>query len=77
MTRQAIIEHTLAAINALPEEKAAEISDFAGFLLKQHEEQLLTTGIAQIMSKKNKAADFLFEEEDLYTEADIKEPYNG
>jgi len=35
MTRQAIIEKTLYAINQLPEEKAIAISDFADFTIKQ------------------------------------------
>ncbi len=76
MTRQVIIERTLKAINQLPEEKAKEISDFADFISKQYDEQLLIKGIAQLTSE-SKAFEFLKEEEDLYTEADIKEPYNG
>ncbi len=48
MTRQAIIERTLKAINQLPEEKAEEISDFAEFMMKQHEEQQLSKGIQRL-----------------------------
>jgi hypothetical protein len=33
MTRQAIIEKTLKAINQLPVNKAEEISDFAEFII--------------------------------------------
>lgn len=76
MTRQAIIERTVKAINQLPEDKAEEISDFADFVIKRYEEQLLTKGIAQLVGN-SQAFDFLKDEEDLYTEADIKEPYNG
>lgn len=76
MTRQTIIERTLKAINQLPEDKAEEISDFTDFVLKQYEEQLLTKGIAHLTTN-SKAFEFLKDEEDLYTEADIKEPYNG
>ena len=76
MTRQTIIERTLKVINQLPEDKAEEISDFADFVLKQYEEQLLTKGIAHLIAN-SKAFEFLKDEEDLYTEADIKEPYNG
>jgi hypothetical protein len=76
MTRQIIIERTLKAINQLPEEKAKEISDFADFIIKQYEDQLLTKGIAHLTSN-SKAFEFLKDEEDLYTEADIKEPYSG
>lgn len=76
MNREAIIARTLKASNQLPEEKAKEISDFANFIIKQYEEQLLTKGIARLTSD-SKAFKFLKDEEDLYTEADIKEPYNG
>ena len=76
MDRQVIIERTIKAINLLPEDKAREISNFADFITKQYEEQVLTEGITRLISN-SKSFDFLKEEEDLYTEADIKEPYNG
>jgi hypothetical protein len=76
MTRQAIIERTLKAINQLPEEKAVEISDFAEFMMKKYEEQQLTNGI-QRLTAGSQAFDFLSKEEDLYTEDDLKEKYNG
>lgn len=76
MTRQAIIERTLRAINQLPEEKAEEISTFAEFVMKQYEEHQLTQGIQKI-SAPSAAFDFLNDEEDLYTEADLKEVYNA
>lgn len=75
MTRQAIIERTLKAINQLPEEKAEEISDFAEFMMKQYEEQQISKGI-QRLSSNSQAFDFLNDEEDLYTEKDLKEKYN-
>ena len=76
MNRQAIIERTIKAINQLPEDKAEEISDFAEFVMKQYEEQRLTKGIQQLTAN-SQAFDFLNNEEDLYTEADLKEVYNG
>lgn len=76
MTRQNIIERTLKAINQLPMEKAEEISEFAAFVLKRHEEQTLTSGIQRLASE-SKAFDFLDREEDLYTLEDLKEVYNG
>lgn len=76
MTRQAIIERTLKAINQLPEEKAEEISDFAEFMMKQYEEQQLSKGIP-LLTASSQGFDFLNDEEDLYTEADLKERYNG
>ncbi len=76
MTRQAIIERTIKAINRLPEEKAEEISHFADFVSKRYEEYQLTQGI-QKLTANSQAFDFLNDEEDLYSLADIKEPYNG
>ena len=76
MTRQAIIERTIRAIKQLPEDKAEEISDFAEFMMKQYEEQQLTKGIQQLTANSH-AFDFLNNEEDLYTEDDLKEVYNG
>ena len=60
----------------MPEDKAEEISDFAEFVMKQYEEQRLTKGIQQLTAN-SQAFDFLNNEEDLYTEADLKEVYNG
>lgn len=76
MTRQIIIENTVKVIHQLPEEKAKQISEFADFVLKQYEEQLLTKGIAHLTAN-SEAFDFLNDEPDLYSEADIKGPYNG
>lgn len=76
MTRQAIIERTLNAINRLPSDKAEEISDFADFVTKRYEEHRLTEGI-QMLTSNSQTFDFLNNEEDLYSEADLKEVYNG
>ena len=76
MTKQIIIERTLNVINQLPEDKAAEISDFADFLFKRYEEQQLSKGIRQMTSDSN-AFEFLKQEEDIYSIADLKKVYNG
>ena len=76
MKRQNIVERTLKAINQLPEDKAVEISDFADFILKRYEEQELIKGI-QKMASESQAFDFLNNEEEIYSLADLKEVYNG
>jgi len=76
MTRQAIIERTVKAINQLPEDKAEEISDFADFVSKRYEEHQLTRGIQKLAADSN-AFDFLNNEEELYSVVDLKEVYNG
>ena len=75
MTRQAIIEKTINAINQLPEQKAEEISDFADFISKRYEEHSFAKEIYQ-MNYLSKSFDFLNDEEDLYSVADLKEVYN-
>ncbi|SJZ32906.1 hypothetical protein [Sediminibacterium ginsengisoli] len=75
MTRQAIIEKTLQAINRLPEDKAEEISDFADFVSKRYEDHKLVESM-QKMASDSKAFSFLQEEEDLYTLGDLKQVYN-
>jgi hypothetical protein len=76
MTRQAIIDRTIKVLNQLPEDKAEEISDFADFVMKRHEEYQLNQGVQQLAST-SKSFNFLNDEEELYTVADVKEPYNG
>ena len=76
MTRQLIIERTIKAINQLPEDKAEEISDFADFIMKRFEDHSLTEGIKQLTSN-SQVFDFLKNEEDIYTESDLKVLYNG
>lgn len=75
MTRKTIIERTVRAINNLPEEKAEQISTFAEFVMKQYEDHQLSKGIQYIASTSS-AFDFLNEEEELYSESDLKEVYN-
>ena len=76
MNKQSIIDRTLRAINQLPEDKAEEISVFADFLIKRYEEQKLTEGIQQL-TDNSQAFNFLNEEEDIYSEDDLKEIYNA
>jgi antirestriction protein len=76
MTRRAIIERTIKAINQLPEAKAEEISAFADFVTKRYEENLLIQGI-QKLTTDTQFFDFLYNEEELYSLADLKEVYNG
>ncbi len=76
MSKQLIIEKTVKAINRLPEDKAEEIADFADFISKRYEEHILLQGIQQLTSN-SQTFDFLKDEENLYTEADLKELNNA
>lgn len=76
MTRQAIIDKTIQVINQLPNDKAIEIYDFAEFIIKKYEEQILTHHVQQI-SAESKSFDFLNDDEDIYMVSDVKVKYNG
>ncbi len=58
----------------LPAEKAADVADFADYLLKKQEEQILQRGIEKLV-QQSQAFNFLNDDEQLYTAEDIKERY--
>ena len=74
MTKEAIIQRTVAALKTLPEDKAKEIFDFAEFILQKYEEVTLQEGLTQLQSE-SEALSFLNEDEPLYSIADIKEKF--
>ena len=74
MTRQVLIQRTIDNLSKLPDQKLKEVSDFAEFLLSKLEDKLLTEEIQKI-AMNSKSFRFLEDEEDLYTEAELKEKY--
>lgn len=76
MTKKILIERTIKVINELPQDKAAEISDFAEFVFKRYEENEIMNGIKNMISKSH-AFEFLNNEEEIYSIADLKEVYNA
>ncbi len=76
MSKQELIEKTLAALQKLPADKVAEVSDFTDFILQRSEDKEIVSGIEKL-SSQTKSYQFLEEEEDLYTLNDVKAPYNG
>ncbi len=74
MNRETLIKNTVNKINKLPDSEIIEVSDFTDFLICKIEDQILTKGIEEVISK-SKSLDFLNEEEDLYTVKDLKERY--
>jgi hypothetical protein len=75
MTKQAIIDRTVKAIRQLPDDKAAEISDFVEFISKRYEEQQLMTGL-QIAMSESQAFSFLQDDDDIYSVDDLKAPHD-
>ena len=74
MTKEAIIAKTVKTLNTLPADKAEEVADFADFILKKHEEDMLQKGIYKLTAD-SAAFSFLNEEEVIYSKKDIKEKY--
>jgi len=74
MTKESLINKTLKTLTRLPNDKIKEISDYADFILKKYDEEVLQKGIEKIISN-SKSFHFLNEEEDLYSIDDLKEKF--
>ena len=74
MTGKALINRTLTTLSKLPPEKVKEVSDFADYMLKKYDEEVLQRGIEKLVGK-SKTFNYLKDEEDLYTLEDLKEKY--
>ena len=74
MTKQTLINHTIQSLSQLPVEKIKEVSDYSEFLLKKYEEETLNKGIEKLLTN-SKSYEFLKDEEDIYTVADLKVRY--
>jgi hypothetical protein len=74
MTRENIIQKTLEALSKLPNDKVNEIADFADFILKKYDEEILQKGITKLVAS-SKTFSYLESEDDTYTVADLKEKY--
>ena len=74
MSRENLIQKMLDTVAKLPQHRAAEVADFANYLLFKYDEEMLQKGMEKLMSD-GKAFEFLKEEEDLYSPKDLKEKY--
>jgi len=45
MVKEALINKTLQTLSKLPQEKIKEVNDFADYILKKHDEEVLQKGI--------------------------------
>lgn len=70
MTKKALIHKTVETLSKLPQDKVREVDDFASFILKQYEEDILRKGV-QKLSESSGSFDFLEEEEVLYSVDDL------
>ncbi len=74
MTKETLIKKTIQSLSKLPHDKVKEVSDFADFILKKFDEEIIRTGIESLVSDSS-TFDFLKTEEDLYSVDDLKERY--
>lgn len=74
MTKETLIQKTIEILERLPPEKVNEISNFADFISKKHENRQLQKGIEKTISE-SEAFTFLHMEEELYEEKDLKEKF--
>ncbi|MGK0364435.1 MAG: hypothetical protein ACI85O_001492 [Saprospiraceae bacterium] len=75
MSKEILIDNTLKILTQLPRERVNEVNDFADFLLRKYEDEILTKGV-HLINAESKSFDFLAEEEDLYSKEDVKEFYH-
>ena len=74
MSRDALMKVAIDNLSKLSDQKIKEVTDFAEFLLSKSEDSMLIEGI-QKMASESKSFDFLNDDEDIYTVADLKEIY--
>jgi len=70
LTREKLIIKTVKTLSKLPNDKVKEVSDFTEYLFKKYDEEIMQKGIEKLVSNSN-TFDFLKDEEDLYSEADL------
>ena len=74
MPKKTLINRTLTTLSKLPPDKVKEVSDFADYILKKYDEEILQRGIEKLVGESEAFA-FLKQEEDIYTVEDLKEKY--
>jgi hypothetical protein len=65
----------LEVIQKLPNDQVNEVSNFADFLYKKYEDNLILENISKIASE-SQSFKFLDEQEDLYKPSDLKTVFN-
>jgi len=74
MAKEKLIKNTLKTLYKLPDERIKEVNDFADYILKKYEEEIILKGAQELMSSSG-SFDFLNDEEELYTIEDLKEKF--
>ena len=50
MTRESLINKTMEVLTKLPEDKVTEVADFADYIFKKYDEDILQKGIEKLVS---------------------------
>jgi|9_EtaG_2_1085328.scaffolds.fasta_scaffold154978_2 hypothetical protein len=74
MEKANLIQDTVDILDRMSDEKIQEVKDYASYILKKYEEDMLQNGLTQL-ANQSQTYQFLEEEEDLYTVEDLKFKY--
>lgn len=74
MEKANLIQDTVDILDRMSDEKIQEVKDYASYILKKYEEDMLQNGLTQL-ANQSQTYQFLEEEEDLYTVEDLKIKY--
>jgi len=70
--KEKLINKTIDTLSQLPQDRVREVNDYADYILKKYEEEILQKGVEQIISD-SKSFEFLKDEEELYSTEDLRE----
>ena len=71
MTKETLIRKVLKTLSKLPQDKVHKIADFADYIQKKYDDELLQNGIQNILSN-SKSFEFLQNDKDIYTAKNLK-----
>ncbi len=71
MTKEVLIKQTITTLKKLPQDQVSEVNQYADYIFKKYEEKILQSGIENLVLESS-SYEFLKQEEDLYTEEDLK-----
>lgn len=74
MTRETLLKNTIEKLSNLPDNKLAEVADFADFILERWEMKTLTSGV-ETLTSESEAFSFLAEDPVEYGLDDLKERF--
>lgn len=74
MSRKKELDKTIEKLQKLSEQELKEVNDFVDFLIHKIKDRDLTYSI-QSLAAKSKTFQFLEEEEELYSEEDLKDHF--